>query len=115
MTRTDGTALVYVDASGIHGRGLFAQQTIPAGTLIGRYEGRPTRENGTHVLWIEGQGNGEWLGIDGCNDLRFVNHSDQPNCEMDGQDLYAARDVGAGEEITIYYGDEFSADLQHPT
>lgn len=64
-----------------------------------------------HVLWVEGPADGEWLGFDGSNELRFVNHSDRPNCEMDGRDLYAMHDIGRDEEITIYYGDEFSADL----
>ncbi len=112
MSGTGANALVYVDASRIHGRGLFARQAIPAGTLIGHYEGKATQRNGRYVLWMEGPADGEWQGIDGSNDLRFMNHSDRPNCEMDGTDLYAARDIGAGEEITIDYGDEFSAGLQ---
>lgn len=111
MPPTRTKLLVYVGASGIHGRGLFARRAIAAGTLIGHYEGTPTRRNGTHVLWVEGPGDDEWRGIDGSNELRFMNHSDRPNCEMDGRDLYAARDIGADEEITIYYGDEFNADL----
>ncbi|MBT8075418.1 MAG: SET domain-containing protein, partial [Gammaproteobacteria bacterium] len=33
----------------------------------------------------------------------------QPNGEMDGLDLYARRNIRAGEEITIDYGEEFDA------
>lgn len=62
-----------------------------------------------HVLWVD-EGNDEeenWVGYDGDNELRFMNHSRQPNGEMDGLDLYARRDIRAGEEITIDYGEEF--------
>lgn len=95
-----------VAESPIHGRGLFASGEIAAGSYVGFYQGRETREDGMHVLWVE-QDDGEWLGYDGTNELRFLNHSRQPNCELDGQELYAARDIQAGEELTIDYGEWF--------
>jgi SET domain-containing protein len=103
---------VYVADSGIHGKGLFAGTLISSGAWIGLYEGEETIENGTHVLWVQ-QSNGDdgedlWLGYDGCNELRYLNHSAQPNCEMDGQELYAARDIVAHEELTIDYGEWFA-------
>ena len=36
-----------------------------------------------------------------------MNHSSSPNGEMDGQDLYAARNIAGNEEITIDYGEWF--------
>jgi hypothetical protein len=95
--------------SSIHGRGLFARRGIPKGTWIGRYDGRQTNDDGMYVLWIEaGEGAAqEWIGIDGTNELRFLNHADDPSGEMDGQDLYARRDILEGEEITIHYGEEW--------
>jgi SET domain-containing protein len=33
-----------------------------------------------------------------------MNHSDQPNAELDGLDCYALTDIQAGTEITIDYG-----------
>ena len=37
--------------------------------------------------------------------LRFLNHSDNPNTDFkDGLYLFALRDIGPGEEITIDYG-----------
>jgi SET domain-containing protein len=110
MLEYDTNPFCYVADSGIHGRGLFARQAIPAGTQIGHYDGRVNRENGMHVLWVDnGSGDEEdWIGYDGVNELRFLNHSSRPNGEMDGQELYASRDIDMHEEITIDYGEEFS-------
>ena len=64
--------------SPIHGKGLFATQPIASGTLLGVYEGDCAHENSVYVLWVE-YDDGEVVGIDGKNDLRFVNHSRTPN------------------------------------
>lgn len=107
--------LCFVADSPVHGRGLFAREHIPAGTWIGFYDGPQTLQNGMHVLWMEADTDSDgatedgWIGYDGNNELRFLNHSTQPNGEMDGLDLYACRDISAGEEITIDYGEEFEA------
>ena len=110
MTDWDDNPLVYVSESPIHGHGLFARTPIAEGTFIGCYTGERTEENGMHVLWVEGDGEDEWLGFDGNNELRFMNHSAMPNGEMDGQDLYAARDIEKDEELTIDYGEWFAED-----
>lgn len=109
MPDYDGNHLCYVAASPIHGRGLFARCDIPRGTWIGRYDGPETRADGMHVLWVEAEAglDDEWIGIDGHNELRFMNHASEPSGEMDGQDLYARRDIREGEEITIHYGEEW--------
>jgi len=101
---------VQVRISPIHGRGLFALEAIAAGEYIGFYAGRPTQDNGEHVLWVEQSGNDDWTGYDGTNALRFMNHSARPNGEMDGQQLYALRDIWPDEEITIDYGEWFDLD-----
>jgi SET domain-containing protein len=105
----DNNPLCFVAGSAIHGRGLFARDDIPAGTWIGHYDSVETRENGMHVLWVEEDREDEWVGYDGSNELRFLNHDSQPNGEMDGLDLYAIRDIRANEEITFDYGEEWSA------
>ena len=107
MTDWDPVPRVRAAGSPIHGRGLFATEAIPAGSYIGRYEGRRTDQNDTRVLWVEGDSTDEWVGYDGTNVLRFLNHSKQPNAELDGQELYACQDIAAGEEITIDYGEWF--------
>jgi SET domain-containing protein len=99
--------LVYVDKSAIHGDGIFAHQNIPAGTWIGSYEGRPTMLDGIYVLWVENAPGEGWIGYDGSNDLRFLNHARPANAEMDGLDVYASVDVATGEEVTIDYGEWF--------
>ena len=113
MPDYDTNSLCFVADSAVHGHGLFARHDIPADTWIGHYDGPQTRENGMHVLWVEAgkdeAGLDEWIGYDGNNELRFLNHAKQPNGEMDGLDLYAIRDISPGEEITIDYGEEFEA------
>jgi SET domain-containing protein len=96
--------LVYVARSPIHGRGLFAATGLPAGGIIGNYEGSVVKEDGVYVLWVEDRPGGEWIGYDGSNELRFMNHADRPNAEMDGLICYALEDISTGDEITIDYG-----------
>lgn len=92
---------IYVDRSPIHGQGLFAAQPIAAGGYIGSYEGPEVTEDGCYVLWVyEDAGP---VGREGTNELRYLNHSDQPNAEFDGFDLFSLRDIASGEEITIDY------------
>lgn len=105
--RFDDNPRVRVGRSAVHGRGLFARASIGAGEFIGRYDGPATEEDGMHVLWVE-QDDGRWVGIDGDNEMRFLNHSEQPNAEFDGLDCYALTDIGAGEEILIDYGPWFT-------
>lgn len=113
MSNHEINELYFVADSPIHGRGLFARRHIPADTWIGYYEGPETMENGMHVLWVEGgddeNGSDEdaWIGYNGNNELRFLNHASDPNGEMDGLDLYACHDICEGDEITINYGEEF--------
>ena len=96
--------LVTVGPSAIHGRGLFAATTLESGQLIGVYDGPVVEENDSHVLWIEDDSGTGWIGYDGENELRFMNHSDQPNAEMDGLHCYSVRKILPGDEITIDYG-----------
>lgn len=94
---------IHVGLSPIHGKGLFASLKLSSGELIGTYDGEPVSEDGMHVLWVEDD-DGQWIAFEGRNDLRYLNHSDEPNAEMDGLHCYAMRDIMSGEEITIDYG-----------
>lgn len=110
MTRHKLSELFYVDESGIHGKGLFARCPLSKGSYLGTYKGPETTdmENaGPHVLWAE-QDDGSWLGRDGRNILRYLNHHEKPCAEFDGFDLYALKNILPGAEITIHYGEEFA-------
>lgn len=99
---------VYVKDSPIHGFGCFALRRIRKGTHIGSYEGPKTMEDDTYVLWIlEDEEADYWEGVDGQNELRYMNHSSTPNAEFDGVDCYALRTIEENEEITFHYGDEW--------
>ncbi len=105
-----GTDRVEVRASPIHGRGVFARRRLRRGAYIGTFEGRRTRRDGTHVLWVL-QDDGSQVGIRGENELRFLNHSARPNAEFHGADLYAVRDIALGREVLIHYGDDWDDEL----
>jgi len=97
--------IVYKAPSPIHGHGLFAKVDIPAGAYIGSYEGPPARRNGRYVLWVYQDGaDAPPIGRSGRNLLRWLNHRSDGNAEFDSFDLYAKRDISAGEEITFDYG-----------
>ncbi|MEX0886151.1 MAG: SET domain-containing protein-lysine N-methyltransferase [Phycisphaeraceae bacterium] len=102
----EGNPLIRVKPSPIHGQGLFAATRIEAETYIGEYLGPRTQTDGLYVLWIEEE-DGTLYGIDGQNDLRYLNHSLEPNAELEGEELYALRDIELGEEITIHYGPDW--------
>ena len=95
----------YVEDSKIHGKGLFARTVIEVGTYLGDYEGPETTDNGMHVLWTEDE-EGKWIGRDGINALRYINHNVNPCAEFDGYELYAVETIEEHQEITIDYGEE---------
>lgn len=109
MKRAKLSDLFYVDESGIHGKGLFAKVELKKGRYLGTYKG-PERSDidnsGPHVLWVETD-DGRWIGRDGRNLLRYLNHSKKPCAEFDGFDLYALKTIKTGGELTINYGEEF--------
>ncbi|MFT5506498.1 MAG: SET domain-containing protein [Gammaproteobacteria bacterium] len=91
--------ITYVSESKIHGKGLFAQQTIKKGTLLGYLEGQPTTIDGSYVLWLNDK---EGFEVS-CN-LKFINHSDHPNaCYYDDLSVVAIRAIKIGDEITHNY------------
>ena len=93
---------VYVAPSPIHGTGCFARISFSGGDWIGTYEGRPACRDGTYVLWVCAEGEPP-VGRRGRNLLRYLNHRGDGNAEFDGFELYALRDIAAGEEITFDY------------
>ena len=100
-----GKELVVVGQSAIHGKGLFANQKIKKGALIGIYDGPISKKDGPHVLWCIDDDTGEEYGVDGKNEMRYVNHSLEPNACFEERELYALRVIRPGEEITHHYGE----------
>ncbi len=98
--------LFYADNSPIHGQGLFTKCDIKAGHYLGEYDGPTVTENDTYVLWVQVE-DGNWIGRDGHNLLRYINHNPRPNAEFQGYELYALTDIPADAELTIDYGAEF--------
>jgi SET domain-containing protein len=110
---------IAVRNSPIHGRGVFALRLIAKGTRIIEYKGKlisdaaaDRRYGGLHeksahtMLFSVDDG----LVIDATRDgnsARWINHSCQPNCEIDEQYhrvfIKARRDIRAGEELTYDY------------
>lgn len=126
MSRTelpDDTNLpkIVVKDSGIHGTGVYAAQDIKRGDAIIEYKGEKipsdegTRRSEAHptlsYIFIL---NDDW-DIDGNvdgNNARYINHSCDPNCEIDYiKDhiwIFAVRDIKEGEELAYDYA--FDAD-----
>lgn len=97
---------IEVKSSGVHGRGVFTRERLRCGEWIGSFEGKITKRDGEHVLWVP-RADGTYYGLKGTNDLRYLNHARPSNCEFWEDDLYAARSIGAGEEIFLDYGEEW--------
>ena len=93
--------------SPIHGKGVFAKESIGEGTVIGVYEGPEAERDGAYVLWVECD-DGSFYGIEGRNELRYLNHSSSPNADFDDEELSAVRAIAPGDEITLHYGDAWA-------
>lgn len=92
----------HIQPSSIHGLGLFAQQFIGEGQTIGRLEGFYVKRDGPHVLWLEDD-----RGFLVTNDMKYINHSPQPNAAYyDDLTVVALKDIQPGEEITHDYTGE---------
>ncbi len=98
---------IVVKRSAIHGRGVFAKRRLRRNMLVGAYEGERTDKNDTYVLWYEDE-DGTMVGIDGRNELRFLNHARDANAIFWGNQLFVLRTIEPGTEITFDYGDEWS-------
>jgi hypothetical protein len=111
---------IQVRKSGVHGKGMFALQAIPAGTRLIEYTGEridwpeamrrhphdPKDPNHTFYFSLD---DGRVIDAKhGGNASRWINHSCDPNCEADETDgrvfIDALRDLQPGEELFYDYG-----------
>ena len=107
---------LYVAPSRLVGKGLFAGTRIPARAKVGEFEGEVIglrearrRAKGRRVIAIVEL---ERHALDATrmkHGFRFINHSCAPNtffrCTPERAEVYALRDIAAGEELTVDYGE----------
>jgi SET domain-containing protein len=121
--------------SAIHGRGVYAKETIPDGTRVIEYTGERItkaeaerreaqrlergRRGGDDCVYIfELNARHDLDGRTRRNVARLINHSCTPNCRADNITghiwIVARREIPAGEELTFDYGFAFNEWRQHP-
>ena len=83
------------------GKGVFAGENINKDDLIGIFKGFKVNADGIHVLWLD-----EDHAIEVTNDMKYVNHSKNPNAGLWGVELYAIKDIKKNEEIFFDYNEE---------
>lgn len=95
--------MLEVKPSSIHGHGVFAQRDIPPQKYIGVIGGPIVNTETDHTINVEG------IIIDPHPPFRFLNHSDDPNCEIvDGVWLRALKKIQQGQELTFHYGPDWA-------
>jgi SET domain-containing protein len=113
----DSTQPYMVKKSRIEGRGVFATQPIRKNKRIGEYTGERITHEESDARYDDKHGRTYLFIVDsklvidadvGGNDIRFINHSCDPNCEsrMDGRKrvhIYATRNIEPGEELAYDY------------
>lgn len=106
--------------SGVHGKGVFAVQDIPAGERIIEYVGEVITwdeaqrrhphdpEQPNHTFYFHVDDDRVIDALYGGNSSRWINHSCDPNCEADEEDgrifIKSLRNIKAGEELNYDYG-----------
>jgi len=100
-----------IKKSKIHGRGIFAAEWLPKGTVIERLAGSPQHysnipaglllrrsfEVSKDNYVVAEKGSAGWL----------LNHSDRPNCtyDMATREITTKRKIRKGEELTLDYNE----------
>jgi uncharacterized protein len=88
--------------SNIHGKGLFATESIRKGTVIGYCKTRKTKAPSDHTLWLE---RGP---VDVTCRLKYINHNSRPNVAYyDDLSVVALKNIRPGDELTHHYGEEW--------
>ena len=111
------------DAAEGVGKGLFALKPIQKGDFILEYTGKtiPTKvademDEARYLFEVDKK----WTidGEDESNTARYINHACDPNTEAEVHDghilITAVRDIEAGEELTIDYGEEYYDEFIKP-
>lgn len=109
------------------GMGLYAREPIKKKDFILEYVGKriPSKVADTMKSRYLFELNPKWT-LDGPPEINlagYINHACEPNVEAEveqdaiGEDrinIYAVRDIAAGEELTIDYGEEYFDEFIRP-
>jgi SET domain-containing protein len=108
---------VRVARSRIDGFGVYAAEPVPARRKIGEIRGesitvaeaRRRAEGQQRIMIVEISTRRAIDASKSRDPMRFTNHSCAPNARLmirDGRiEFYSVREIGAGEEITVNYGE----------
>ena len=118
--------LYKIKKSNIDNRGLYANRDIKDGTKIIEYKGKivtkkkveeDTKFDNDKAIYLFNLN--KKYDLDGdfkFNTARLINHSCNPNCEVDGKGLklwiVAIRDIKKGEELSYDYGFGYDEDYK---
>ena len=118
--------LYKVKKSKIDNKGLYAAKNIKKDTKIIEYKGKiitvketetnPKFDNDKAIYLFNLNKKYDLDGDFKYNTARLINHSCDPNCEVDGVGLklwiYAIKDIKKNEELTYDYGFSFDKDYK---
>ena len=118
--------LYKIRKSKIDNRGLYAATNIKKNTKIIEYKGKiitvketetnPKFDNDKAIYLFNLNKKYDLDGDFKYNTARLINHSCDPNCEVDGVGLklwiYAIKDIKKNEELTYDYGFSFDKDYR---
>ena len=118
--------LYKIKKSKIDNRGLYAATNIKKNTKIIEYKGKiitvketetnPKFDNDKAIYLFNLNKKYDLDGDFKYNTARLINHSCDPNCEVDGVGLklwiYAIKDIKKNEELTYDYGFSFDKDYR---
>ena len=118
--------LYKIKKSKIDNRGLYAATNIKKNTKIIEYKGKiitvketetnPKFDNNKAIYLFNLNKKYDLDGDFKYNTARLINHSCDPNCEVDGVGLklwiYAIKDIKKNEELTYDYGFSFDKDYK---
>ena len=118
--------LYKIKKSNIDKRGLYASKNIKSGTKIIEYIGKliskketeanPKFDNGKDIYLFNLNNKYDLDGDYNWNTARLINHSCNPNCEVDGKGLKlwitAIKDISKGDELSYDYGFGYDVDYK---
>ena len=118
--------LYKIKKSNIDNKGLYAAKNIKSGKLVIYYKGKlitkqetstnPKFDNDKAIYLFNLNSRYDLDGDFKYNDARLINHSCNPNCEVEGKGLKlwitAIRDIKKGEELSYDYGFGYDEDYK---